>query len=42
MLKSRIIKFLKGYVTTVKEPFMIKKLIGAFFSTARFTSFISY
>ena len=42
MLKSKIIEFLKGYVTTVKEPFTIKKLIRAFFSTARSTSFISY
>jgi len=42
MLKSKIIKFLKGYIATIKEPFTIKKLIGALFFTTRSASFISY
>ena len=42
MLKSKIIKFLKGYVAVIKEPFTIKKLTGALFFTIRSTSFIDY
>jgi len=42
MLEFKIIKFLKGYITVIKEPFTIKKLIKALFFITRSTSFISY
>ena len=42
MPEFRIIKFLRGYTAAIKEPFTIRKLTGALFSTARSTSFISY
>ena len=42
MLEFKIIKFLKGYIAVIKEPFTIKKLIGALFFIIRSTSFINY
>jgi len=42
MLKFKIIKFLKGYVTAIKEPFTIKKLIRALFFIIKSASFIGY
>ena len=42
MLEFKITKFLKGYITAVKEPFTIRKLIRALFFITRSTFSISY